>query len=154
MSPDEEQPRCKRCRYPLIGIRASRCPECGESFESSDRGTSWRPHSPRNAWLIWTAYAPALIASWAVWFTLIANERVPVSLIGHAIAINLCGPISLAIPGVQDGRIAAAVAAAVWLSWLTLITTPAMRRLHPAIHCSAGLLWWIGGCPAAAMLFD
>ena len=39
---------CPKCRYPLVGLPAHRCPECGTEFDMADVVQTWhRLRDPR-----------------------------------------------------------------------------------------------------------
>lgn len=154
MNPQHDKRRCKVCRYALAGLTRNRCPECGEEFDPADPTTFLGPPSIPKLRLVFLAYAPALVAVWCSWFPLTARDNIGFSAIGLAMIRNLCGPLWIFLINERSAYVWAAAAIIAWALWLTLIATAPLRRLHPGFHFAAGLLWWIAGCPAAAMVFD
>src|SRR5262249_24022897 len=41
--PTPAPPHCLRCRYVLVGLESSTCPECGAPFDPADPSTYWSP---------------------------------------------------------------------------------------------------------------
>ncbi|MGI9014674.1 MAG: hypothetical protein ACR2GY_10545, partial [Phycisphaerales bacterium] len=57
---------CRNCRYPLHGLDACRCPECGTAFDPSDPTTFFTPDPP----IDWLGSMATLVRAY-VWFAAI-----------------------------------------------------------------------------------
>ena len=77
VEPTQARDHCKRCGYPLYGLDAARCPECGTEFDPDAYDTP-RPELPRDpraeherrCWLaVWSV-------SWVLTLVLIVAKRV------------------------------------------------------------------------------
>lgn len=148
------EPRCPGCRYLLIGLTGTRCPECGRSLVDDDSLLSRESAEPQSLGRLAAAYLiPLLLVGAAI----CAYPHRPLALERRLLAWAqaACGPAGW-LMGQDVVRVGSAtalsVAGAMWVTWACLLASVScLRRQRWRYHLLAGLVWCLSGLPAAGL---